>query len=692
MLQLDSSIKLNFEDYEKNLRIDDPYVWINTTRMIQELDRQMAELDAIKIQLEYLIFRISGGYYRFMNKDNLIGLFTDCLGVDRKKFGQKSKQSDSVDAAKVINPLLDEFRKRSDEHNGVCDDIVEFLELYLKQSHLKSTTNNTRKHIINLQKSETETSNFGQCLKKMSFIYERRQNCRYYTSNSNIQALAKEYLSTIEMPKGYIIVAADASQADFREACEMIFLQDREFKKIYDEEEDKYKALAKYIKKKNNKPWDEEEFQENRKGYKTSTLAKVYGGHSSTSIGSGFKNYEDQQMLESFIEDNPAYKQYCLGMQDALNFQHEVVTYDVFGNPSHWSSQQPKVEDKLKNAPIQSTTSAIVIAWSTSIISMFRERGYGEDKFGILLNRHDELLFYMHIDALKDSWIFKQNSSVGVDDWGELCFEPDFYFAYKMDCPELMQAYENSCKNHEAEITPFERKILPARKKYRFTKKLCRVYTYAPVSLYDFCKLRCFPDLDLSSLENYKKSEVEQQTAECKQLVRNYLERNDIEPYVRQDLINYKKYWNYFVIYDIETFECKVLKGYHNYLEYLKNNDYGYIICNNTITDIYINLNYLQIQNYINPTESVLDRLLSSGIDGIIEEEEIADSSNSTEEVGVEVETPATNESTNVFSNKEPEVNSAEIVRIYQGIPIYADEMVDFDSFSPVVISQVFGD
>lgn len=684
MLQLDSSVQLNFEEYEKNLRIDNPYVWINLTRMVRELYRQMAELEAIRVQLEYLIFRISGGYYRFMSKDNLIGLFTDCLGVDRKKFNQKSKQSASVDTTKIINPLLDEFKRRSDSHNGMCDDIVEFLELYLKQAHLKSTTNNTRKHIANLQNSETETSNYGQCLKKMPFIYERRQNCRYYTSNSNIQALAKEYLNCIEMPSGYIIVAADASQADFREACEMIFLQDREFKAIYDEEEDKYKALAKYIKKKNNKPWNEEEFQENRKGYKTSTLAKVYGGHSSTSLGSGFKNIEDQQMLERFIEDNPAYKQYCLGMQEALNFQHDVITYDIFGNPSHWPAHLPQVEDKLKNAPIQSTTSAIVIAWSTSIINMFRERGYDEDQFGILLNRHDEILFYMHIDALKDSWIFKQNSSVGVDDWGELCFEPNFYFAYKMDCPELTQAYEESCENHKSEITLFERKVLPIKKKYRFTGKLCRVYTYAPVSLYDFCKLRNFDGLDLSSLENFKKSESEAQASACKKLVREYLKREDLPPYVVQDLNNYRKYWNIFIIHDMDNLECKVIKGYQNYIKYLQDNDFGYVISNNTITDVYINLNTVQIQNYICSSDSVLDNILKHDIEVDIDDysglEDTAD--NIEDSAGI-----FSQSETSIFNN---ESDSGEVVRMFKGIPIYTDELQNFDSFNSLDISYAF--
>ena len=288
--------KIDFKRYEDELNVDLASVFINKTQFTCKVSYIEAQQRLLTYDLNLEMGLLSRQTHRIVNKDSMIELLVS-YGVDRKKFKAKNVSGLSLDSKKVIAPILTDFKNKNNPFSYT--DIITFLENYQHMKRLGTLVGFGR-NIFSRAEESQEVNRIGEPLRKVRFTYTRSQNNRYYTKNENIQAMGKEYLSCIQPPAGYVLVSADGSQADFREACEMLFLDNPEFAEFYHAEPtDKYKAIAKFIKARLGIPFDEEEYKESRKIYKELTLSTIYGKKDFSK--SNLKNTSEAYELIKFI-------------------------------------------------------------------------------------------------------------------------------------------------------------------------------------------------------------------------------------------------------------------------------------------------------------------------------------------------------------------------------------------------------
>lgn len=653
--------KIDFKRYEDELNVDLASVFINKTQFTCKVSYIEAQQRLLTYDLNLEMGLLSRQTHRIVNKDSMIELLVS-YGVDRKKFKAKNVSGLSLDSKKVIAPILTDFKNKNNPFSYT--DIITFLENYQHMKRLGTLVGSGR-NIFSRAEESQEVNRTGEPLRKVRFTYTRSQNNRYYTKNENIQAMGKEYLSCIQPPAGYVLVSADGSQADFREACEMLFLDNPEFAEFYHAEPtDKYKAIAKFIKARLGIPFDEEEYKESRKIYKELTLSTIYGKKDFSK--SNLKNTSEAYELIKFIESSPKFKEYSTLIKNAIDFRTEVMATDIFGHVTVWPANAINVEEEVRNSPIQATTSAIVILWSMAIIDKFRSLGFTKDDFGILFNRHDEMVFYMKESLMEYSWIFKECSEVAIDDWDKLEFNPLFSYSYYTEDEDLRKLYEESVSKNKDKITPFT-KGEPNPNGYSPTLRQCTVYTYSCVSAADYLNLAGYEGLDLTELNSFPRNQYREKNEYAKEILRELYKRTPEETFLHMQLSNYRKLNNKFVVMDNDNQIIHTAATYSELKKYLTEHRYGYVNVFNAVLggDIARDGN-IQFKYFKQSELTILNILNRVQFDKPYSEEE-------TEFANVNVSSET---NTSYFSDSP----TTEVETIWNNITIYKDEMHSFEA------------
>ena len=74
----------------------------------------------------------------------------------------------------------------------------------------------------------------------------------------------------------------------------------------------------------------------------------------------------------------------------------------------------------------------------------FYKLGYTSDDISVYYVRHDEPVFKIRKNVLKDCWVFKQFETILIDDWSPLRLDFDYGYRYKVSDNDLKKSVSDS--------------------------------------------------------------------------------------------------------------------------------------------------------------------------------------------------------------------------------------------------------
>lgn len=354
--------------------------------------------------------------------------------------------NDSLDAKRVIAPLM---------AKGYAKD---FLGHYVRYRSLTQRCGRIR-NIIERNDMITAESETGAPLSFLPTTASIQVNDRFAYKNEDLISLPAEMNNGIAAPKGKVLVAGDLAQSDFR-IMYNLFIRSPENAEVMNAYSDKYEAIARlmhdYAQSGNvtKEPFDLDKFKRERDIYKTNILATTYGKSSDVSD-------EGRQFISKFSS-------YLMSCHRYAKMRERIVEHIELGLPllldSYFGGRSFLVPEKSKesetidtalNAPIQGGTAQIVILVTNWILDKFYELGYTEDQISIFYVRHDEPIFIMDEDLLKDAWVFEEASKIQVDNWTPLELKFNFYRSYKLEDKELQAKAESFIARESHRITTY---------------------------------------------------------------------------------------------------------------------------------------------------------------------------------------------------------------------------------------------
>ena len=371
------------------------------------------------IAQDTMLFRSAGRYYT-LSPDAIYAYLTNVEHCPDHYFvNRKSKTGrPSLDMRKVLGKLA---------ANGYAE---EFLSDYMKHRSIESKCSSV-KSVISHCTVEAGQAEDGTKLCRIPYTAVRQKNLRFNYNNFDIIAqIPKEYCDCIVAEDGYVLAWGDFAQSDFRIAYNL-FLRSRENDRIMLKYKDKYEALARIVAETMGTSFNEASFKEERDIYKVMTLAVIYGTRNSLVKA-------EQEFIKSFsefLEKCPKYKEYYTRLQNRVLLGLPLVTESYFGNetviPYMPYNKDGMVNDAL-NSPVQTGTSEIIILTVNAILDMFYGLGYTPDDVSVYYVRHDEPIFKIKKETMKDCWIFNQFAEILVDDWIPLELSFNYGYRYKM--------------------------------------------------------------------------------------------------------------------------------------------------------------------------------------------------------------------------------------------------------------------
>ena len=352
----------------------------------------------------------------------------------------KTKSGWSLNQDTVLIPLYDK---------GYATD---FLNIYLKFKTYKSLVSTISAIKSKHTYPADVVGNNGEALNTCPYSIEPRQNYRYYYNNYNLISIPKICNTCVVAPKGKVLAWGDFAQADLRAAYN-IYIRDEENIKTVSQYSDMYEAIARII---YGDEFNLEDFKQKRDIMKAVILSCVYGKRTDIDKEKAdflkeFGNYLDNQC--------PKYKEYIRRVKQHIEFRDDIVLDTYFGLPvvaDRENMTVTQVMDKCLNYPIQSCTSLVMIITVNQILDQFYKLGYTEDQVGVYYTRHDEVIFIMDEEAMKDSWIFKDFNKIFIDDWYPMKLDFEFGYHYKESSPTLTHMYEDSIKRNNFRIKEME--------------------------------------------------------------------------------------------------------------------------------------------------------------------------------------------------------------------------------------------
>lgn len=407
------------------------------------------DLEAAKMAVEYLKSRSetlaaratftmqlhSGCRLFTLDKEAVYRYLTQIAGCSEHYFHTGKSQSFSLDIRRVLAPIYAKGKA------------TEFLDDYMMHRSMKMKYGNLRK-LVEVCDTPVATDNTGKELVRIPFEAGVQTNLRFnYRNVDIISQIPKSVADIICADDGYFLAWGDFEQSDFRIAYNL-FMRSEENDRIMNQYDDKYEALARIISKRLSKPFDLEQFKEDRQLYKKLTLATVYGMRNcAVPEEAAFIN----MFSEFLMECCPRYKEYYCMLEDysSLGVPLELTSY--FGYKQYVVGDKRshnKLQYDALNMPVQTGTSEIVILTVNSILQKARECGLTEDEFGLYMTRHDEPIFRIKEDKMDYLWILQEHSKVLVDDWSPLAMKFDYGYHYKQVDEELERKAEEVYRCH----------------------------------------------------------------------------------------------------------------------------------------------------------------------------------------------------------------------------------------------------
>ena len=386
----------------------------------------------------------SGSNYFMLSPEAVYSYLTRTEHCPEHYFSNKKSKSGkpSLDMNRVLSKLYANGHARP-----FLEDYMQYRSLAAKCSKIES--------LLKTCKGDGGKNKFGVDLHKIYFSVGRQKNLRFNYKNPDIiSQISREYLETVSVEDGYFLAWGDFEQSDFRIAYNL-FLRSHENDLIMNKYEDKYEALARIVSNTMGQTFDLDKFKQERDLYKRLTLATMYGTRNSViAEEQGFiKNFS------AFLEKCPKYKTYYERLEQRYQLGLPLVVTSYFGNeqsiPIVTYDKSATVNDGL-NSPIQTGTSEIMILTVNAILDTFYEMGYTEDDISIYYTRHDEVIFKVKEELVKDAWVFKQFNKIFIDDWTPSSLTFKYGYNYKVPDEELTAKVERSCQENEDRIVHYE--------------------------------------------------------------------------------------------------------------------------------------------------------------------------------------------------------------------------------------------
>lgn len=482
MLKFSKDSVIDFNLYEHRIRYE-PHIFLNVKKMREQMLYDIMHEESLKKLAERIMCVNSGGMCNNVSNDQDKYRFLTEYQFCPDHYFTRSKNKRGYSIAKDILITL--------QDKGYAP---EFLGVYLDYRTLEKKTDKISV-IINTAKMFQDKDNYGNELRRLPYKVEQQQNYRYNYNSYDIITIPKDYSKCVTAPEGRVLVWGDFAQADFRVAYNLL-IRDEENQKIMDKYEDKYEGLARLIALANNEKFDHGNFLKERNAYKTYTLGTIYGKNSC----------EDEEgrkfirKLSAFLATCPQYVEFKQRIKDRLKLNKPVVMETYFGLPIAIPYQRGYDKDpmnKALNTPIQSGTSQIIVLTVNAILDKFYALGYTEEDIHVYYVRHDEPIFIMKSEVMRDSWIFKDCSDILIDDWTP--FKSEYYFGYNYTSvdEQLMKDYRQLCSinNHRMTIeVPEERmgKFIPIKRTLRLAIGLSETIEGATIAaIYDKVSSRC---------------------------------------------------------------------------------------------------------------------------------------------------------------------------------------------------------
>jgi hypothetical protein len=424
--------KVDFDEYEQNIR-QKGYVLIDYNRFCKIEMYCRIRSHTLEMMAYNTMAVESGGHYPDMDKKSVINFLKRNHGITSDELiNRKSKTKDSLDQKNVLEPLLNKGKA------------VQFLEQYMGYKSYAAVANRGP-GFKGFMDNQGDIGNNGQPLYRVPVYPSRQENNRYNYRDPDIVSLGEEFKPSFAARRGYCLVSADLAQSDFRILLNTLLLS-ADLREFFVQYPDRYEGLFRKICELYEVEFVEEEFREMRELYKVNALESMYG-----SKGKGGKSAQVVARMSRFYKSCERYLEHTKRIKRAVKLGKPIPVEDYFGFVQDIpiiSGDTSHTENKCLNTPIQTGTSHIIILAVNRILKMFRDLGYSKDDVSIYKVRHDEAVFEVKIEALKDAWIFKSAETLQVDDWTPLNLEFSYQYNYTEPDPGLTAMAYKSYEEH----------------------------------------------------------------------------------------------------------------------------------------------------------------------------------------------------------------------------------------------------
>lgn len=423
------------------------YINFNTGKAREMLKYHKIQSFSREYSCTRLMEADTNGRYFILNDNSIHESLIDYYGCPEHYFNSAdNKKGWSISIDKVLEPLLS---------NGYAS---HFLEEYIGFVRTKSSISVISGMIGRASYIDGDFNNKGEQLARLYFEAKQEKNARIYYSKEAIISIPRMYKSCIEALKDYILVWGDFDQSDFR-IFYNLFIRDEENIKIMKKYKDKYKGMCAILADFYGEEFDEEDFAQDRELYKQCILATTYGRANDLNK----KKKEFIKKFHKYLDTCPRYVKFKQSIRNRCRVSDTFTVEAYFGYTESIPVIKVKGDDTFKNttndalnSPIQSTTSELVILSTMNILQQFYDLGYTEDDIRPLFVRHDEPIFIMKKSVLKDSWVFRDNEDIIVDDWAPLSLKFSMGETYTEVDEEIMAQYEESCRLNQDKIRVVE--------------------------------------------------------------------------------------------------------------------------------------------------------------------------------------------------------------------------------------------
>ena len=434
-----------------------------------------------RLCLQYMNMFGTAGYNN-LGKESIIHYLTTVERVPSYLFSKKNVKAQSLDKKFVLTPIY---------QMGYAQD---FLPLYFKYVNCKARRDHVLPVVERNMKKDTTQGWFGNILTQIPFTAFPKINLRFNYANENLIDFPIEIKHMIQAPEDYVLVWGDFAQADARVAFNTLLKDEYTLPFVEEYPDDIYAGFANLVsnyskqqiisrleaaktsainiaKDKNCEPdfvnvvklqkeldefsvFDGFSSKAERDLYKVNCLRTMYG----TRFDAIKESKDFITKFSAVLESCPKYKKYVDDITHRADFGLPLQVRCYMGHtelvPAYNGKMLKLTLPKCLNYPIQGGTSEIMIMFVNRLLDTFYEKGYTSDDIRVYYTRHDEPLFIMKRDLMKDSWIFRDFTDIRLDDWTPLRMDFNFGRKYSITDDDLMSEYDQSCQENSDKITP----------------------------------------------------------------------------------------------------------------------------------------------------------------------------------------------------------------------------------------------